>query len=126
VAAAFDKVTVQVELLLLFRVAGTQAREATVGKAAPPVTVPPVAKSTMPLPVGEEAALFVIPMAVVVRPEAIVRFTTATMPFAMTPAFMAEASQVYAPETPLQVNVLAAAVREAPVVTEMAATLAGG
>jgi hypothetical protein len=44
----------------------------------------------------------------------------------MMPAFMAEASQVYAPETPLQLSVFPAAVRAAPAVTEMAVTLAGG
>ena len=127
VGAAFDRVTVQVELPLLLRVAGTHDKELTAGKAvAPPVTVPPVAKITMPLPVGEESALLLIPMAVVVSPAAMVRFTTPTMPFEMMPAFMAEASQVYAPETPLQVNVLPAAVRAAPAVTEMATTLAGG
>ena len=94
VGAACVSVTVQVELLELLRVVGRQDRELTVGKAAPPVTVPPVSKSTMPLPVGEESALLVIPMAVVVSPAAMVRFTTATAPFEMIPAFIAEASQV--------------------------------
>jgi len=124
--AAFVRVTVQIELLLLFRVAGRQDREPTVGKTAPPVTVPPVAKSGMPLPVGEESALLVIPMAVVVSPAAMLRFTTATAPFEMMPAVIEDASQVYAPAAPLQFNVLPAAVRAAPALTEMETTLAGG
>src|SRR6202167_5842861 len=78
--AACVRVTVQVELLLLCRMAGRQDRELTAGKTAPPVTVPPVAKSMMPLPAGEDAALLPIPIAVVVTPAAMVRFTTATAP----------------------------------------------
>jgi hypothetical protein len=124
--AACVRVTVQVELLELFKEAGKQPREATPGKTEPPVTIPPVAKSAMPLPAGEDPALLLIPMAVVVSPAAMVRLTTAMAPFEMIPAFIAEASQVYAPETPLQLKVLPAAVRAAPAVTEMATTLAGG
>jgi hypothetical protein len=126
VGAAWVSVTVQVELAELPRVAGRHAREATPGKTAPPVTIPPVEKTTMAFPAGEDSSLLPIPIAVVVRPAAIVRFTTATAPFEMIPAFIAEASQVYAPEAPLQLNVLPAAARAAPGVTEMETTLAEG
>jgi hypothetical protein len=97
--AAWVRVTVQVEALELFSVAGRQDREPTVGKTAPPVTVPPVAKSTMPFPAGEDAAP-PIPIAVPVRPAAMTRFTTATAPFEMTVSFIAEAAQVNVPEAP--------------------------
>ena len=126
VGAALVRVTVQVELLELFRVAGRQDRDATVGEVAPPVTVPPVPKSTMPLPVGEDSAVLLIAIAVVVRPAAMTRFTTATEPFAMAPAFIAEARQVYVPGVPLQVNVLSAPVSAVPAVAEIETTLAGG
>src|SRR5580658_225918 len=72
VGAAWVSVTVQVELPELLRVVGRQAREATLGKTAPPVTVPPVEKTKMAFPPGEASALLLTPMAVVVRPAAIV------------------------------------------------------
>src|SRR5580693_5293680 len=68
VGAAPVKFTVQVELLELCRVAGKQDSEATVGKTLPPATTPPVVKSTMPSPAGEDAALLLIPMEVLVGP----------------------------------------------------------
>jgi hypothetical protein len=131
VGAACVSVTVQVELLELLRVVGRQDRELTVGKggllfAAPPVTVPPVAKSTMPLPVGEAAALLLIPIAVVVKPAAIVRFTTPTAPFEMVLALIADATQENVPTPPKQFNDLPAAVIAVPEFTEMETTLAGG
>jgi hypothetical protein len=98
--AAWVRVTVQVEAPELFSVAGRQDREWTVGKTLPPVTVPPVAKSTMPLPEPEDAALLPIPIAVVVRPAAMTRFTTPTTPFEMVLAFIAEAAQVNVPVAP--------------------------
>jgi hypothetical protein len=54
----------------------------------------------MPLPAGEDAALLLIPIAVVVRPAAMVRFTTAMAPFEMVLAFIAEATQAKVPEPP--------------------------
>jgi hypothetical protein len=88
------RVTVQVELPELLTVAGRQDREVTVGKTAdPPVTVPPVAERRRALPVGDDTALLLIPIAVVVAPAAMVRFTTATVPFEMMPAFIPEARQ---------------------------------
>ena len=133
VGAAPVSVTVQLEVPEPFRVAGRHDREATAGKAgllvgktAPPVTVPPVAKSTMPLPAAEDAALLPIPIAVAVSPAAMVRFTTATVPFEMMPAFIAEATQVNVPVAPWQFNAFPAAVRATPEFTEMEATLAGG
>jgi hypothetical protein len=105
--AAWVRATVQVELLELFRVAGRHDREAAVGKAgapagelAPPVTVPPVAKSKIPFPVDEDAALLAIPMAVVDTPAAMVKFTTATAPFEMMAEFIAEATHANLPEEP--------------------------
>jgi len=127
------RATVQVEVPDPFRMDGRQDREATVGKTgaaagklAPPVTVPPVARSRMPFPAGEDAALLPIPMAVMVGPAAMVRFTTATAPFAMMPAFMAEATQANVPKPPKQFNTLPAAVSAGPEFTEMETTLAGG
>jgi hypothetical protein len=98
VGAGPFRLTVQVEAPKGFRVAGRQDREATVGKAPTTVTVPPVAKSTLPFPAGEDAELLPIPIAVVVRAAPMVRFTTATTPFEMMPVFMAQATQVYVPE----------------------------
>jgi hypothetical protein len=119
-------VTVQVELLKGFRVAGRQDREVTAGNAATTETVPLAAKSGMPVPAGEDAVLLITTIGTVFRPAAIVRFTTATTPFEMIPVFIAEATQVYVPGAPLQVNVLPAAVRAAPELTETEATLAVG
>src|SRR5271169_1813337 len=93
--AAPLRVTVQVEVPELFKVAGRQARDLTVGKsAAPPVTVPPVAERKMAFPPGNDAVLLLTPITVVVTPAAMVRFTTATVPFEMMPAFIPEATQV--------------------------------
>jgi hypothetical protein len=93
------RVTVQVEALKALRAAGRQDREVTAGKAATTETVPPVEKSTMPFPAGEDA-LPLIPIGAVFRAAAIVRFTTAATPFEMIPAFIAQATQVYVPGTP--------------------------
>jgi hypothetical protein len=125
VGAAPFRVTVQVELPELFKVVGRQDREVTVGHA-PPVTVPPVAESGTAVPAGEEATLLPITIGVAVRPTAMVRFTTATAPFEMTPAFNPQARQVYVPELAEQLNVLLAAVRAAPELTEMETTLVRG
>jgi len=87
------KVTVQVELLELFRVPGLHDKELTDG-SAPPVTVPPVAFSGIAAPEAEDATLFVTPTAVVLTPTAMVRFTTATVPFEMIPSFIPESTQL--------------------------------
>ena len=92
----------------------------------PPVTVPPVANTRMPFPAGEDAALLLIPIAVVLRPDAMVRFTTATTPFEMMLALIAEATQANVPEPPKQFNDLPAAVMAGPEFTEIETTLAGG
>jgi hypothetical protein len=119
--------TVHVELLELFNVAGRHVREATVGKTvAPPVTVPPVAKSRTAFPADEDAVLLLTPMAVVVTPAAMVRFTTATVPFEMMPAFIPEATQVYVPRVPEQFNALPGAVRAGPEFADIETTLADG
>jgi len=122
------RVTVQVEVPALFREVGRQDTEATVGEVAPPVTVPPVAVSRIPVPAGEDATLLLTPIAVVLRPVAMVRFIRATGPFEMMLVFIPEATQVYVPEPAKQFIVLlaAAAVRDEPGAAEMAATLVGG
>ncbi len=125
-AAGPFRVTVQVELPKAVRAAGRQDREVTAGKAATTETVPPVAKSTMPFPAGDDAELLPIPIGVVFRPAATVRFTTPTTPFEMIPAFIAQATQVYVPEAPTHLPVLPAAVRAAPELTEIETTLAVG
>jgi hypothetical protein len=119
------RLTVQVEAAKPFRVAGRQEREVTAGKAATTLTMPPVAASRMAFPEVEDATLLPIPIEAVVRPAAMVRVTTPTTPLEMIPAFIAEAMQVYVPEAPEQFNVLPAAVRAAPALTEIEATLAG-
>ncbi len=123
--AAPDRVTVQVELPELLKVAGRQDREVTVGHA-PPVTVPPVAERGMAVPAAEAATVLLTPIAVVATPTAMVRFTTATVPLEMVPALIPEATQLYVPELAAQVNVLLAAVRAAPALWEIETTLAGG
>ena len=94
VGAAPLSVAVQVDFPPLFRLVGTHDTEETMGKAAPPVTVPPVAFNTIAPPAVEEAMLLLIPIAVVLTPIAITRFTAATVPFEMLPAFNPEARQV--------------------------------
>jgi hypothetical protein len=126
VGAAPVSATVQVELLELCRVDGRQDSEETLGKTPPPVTTPPVAKSTTPSPVGEDAALLLIPMEVLLRPAAMVKFTTATTPFEMIAEFIAAATQENVPAPPMQSNDLPAAVRAGPEFAEIETTLAGG
>lgn len=92
--AAPVRVTVQVDFPALFRLDGTHDTKETVGRAAPPVTVPPVAFRIIPLPAAEEATPLLIPIPVVLTPIAITRFTAATVPFEMMPAFSPEATQV--------------------------------
>jgi hypothetical protein len=94
VGAAPLRVAVQVDFPALFRLVGTHDTEETVGNAAPPVTVPPVAFSTIAPPAAEEATLLLIPIAVVLTPSASTRFTAATVPLEMMPAFIPEARQV--------------------------------
>jgi hypothetical protein len=94
VGAAPVRATVQVDFPALFRLVGTHDTEETMGKAAPPVTVPPVAFNTIAPPAVEEAMLLLIPIAVVLTPIAITRFTAATVPFGTVPAFNPEATQV--------------------------------
>jgi hypothetical protein len=119
---------VQVALLKPGRLTGRQDREETVeaGRVAPPVTVPPVADITMPLPPGEDTAPLLIPIAVVLRPAAIVRCTTAATPFEMIVLFIPEATQLNMPTPPKQFSDLPAAVMAVPEFTKMETTFAGG
>jgi hypothetical protein len=92
-AAAPLSPTVQIDFPKLFNVVGTQDREVTLDEAAPPATTPPVATIGTAIPKLEEPMLL-IPIAVVIAPAAIVRFTTATVPFEIVPAFIPAATQV--------------------------------
>jgi hypothetical protein len=92
--AAPLKVTVQLEVAELAKLLGTHASEVgTIGGGPPPVTMPPVNASVIEL-AAAEAAIPLIPSVVLETPEAIVRFTTATVPFEMILAFIPEATQL--------------------------------
>lgn len=118
-------VTVHVEVPELFKVDGAQDREVTLGNA-PPVTTPPVGVTAIPIAAAEAATAFVTPIEVLLTPTAMVRFTTATGPLAIRPAFIPEATQLYVPVLVMQVSVLPAALVDEPVLTAMEATLLGG
>jgi hypothetical protein len=93
--AAPLNVAVQLAVPELARLVGRQAREVrTIGGGPPPVTTPPVGESVIALPDAEAAKLLLIPIAVLLTPEAIVRFTTATVQFDFMLAFMPETRQV--------------------------------
>lgn len=75
-------VTVQLVLPELPNVVGLQEKDVIVGTAGPdPVTVPPIAEMARGVPKFEAAWAFTSPIDVLVAPEAIVRFTIATVPF---------------------------------------------
>jgi hypothetical protein len=84
-----------VQLLEAFapRLVGLHASEDTVGRP-PPVTTPPAGETVIALAEGDVPRVLLTPIAVVVMPEAIVRFTTASVPFVIMPAFMPEATHV--------------------------------
>jgi len=65
-------------------------------------------------------------MDVVVAPTAMVRFTTATVPFEMVPPFEPDTIQLYVPAPPEQLSVCVALLNAAPAVAEMETTLAVG
>jgi hypothetical protein len=94
--AAPLNVTVQFAVPEPARLTGRHATEVRTigGDPPPPVTTPPVGESVMALPDAEDARLLPTPITVLVTPEAIVRFTTATVPFDIMLAFMPEARQV--------------------------------
>jgi len=94
VGAAPLNVTVQLALAELPRLPGTHASDAgTIGGGPPPVTTPPVNERVIALPEAE-APSPLTPIVVLETPEAIVRFTTATVPLEMMLAFIPEAIQV--------------------------------
>jgi hypothetical protein len=73
---------------------GTHASDVgTIGGGPPPLTRPPVAVNAIALP-DVEAPSPLIPMFVLETPEAIVRLTTAIVPFEMILAFIPAATQV--------------------------------
>ena len=121
--AAPVKVTEQVELLDGFKLAGRQDSALTAGAPGAPVTVPPVAETTMADAAGDAPRLVFIPTAIGVV--ATVRLNTATAPFAMIPASVPETTHVYTPEPAAQVTVLPAAVAAVPGLAEMVRTLPG-
>src|SRR5580700_677029 len=75
------------------RLAGLHASVDTTGRL-PPVTTPPAGEIVIAPPEAEDAMLLLIPTVVVGTPEAVVTFTTASVPFDMMLAFMPEASHV--------------------------------
>jgi hypothetical protein len=125
IGAGWERLTVHTELPPLLKLAGRQARDVTCGKIAPPVTAPPVADTSIAFPAGEDAVAWLTWIAVVVEPAAIVRYTLAMAPFGIMLPFIAEATQVYVPLFPEQVNVFPAAEAAAPEITESETTLAG-
>jgi hypothetical protein len=76
------------------KLAGTQASADGVTGAPTPVTTPPVGRTTMPLPPGEDPTALLTPMEVADTPEAIVRSTYAIAPFEIIPAFIPDARHV--------------------------------
>jgi hypothetical protein len=123
--AAPLSVTVQVEPIELLMLAGLQDKDLTAGRA-PPVTAPPVDESAMAVPEGDAAKLLPIAIEVLMTSTAMVRSTTATVPFEMVPEFMPDTRQVYLPEPGKQFKVLEALLDAAPAVAEIEATLAAG
>lgn len=94
VGAAPLNVTVQLALAELARLLGTHERDVgTIGGGPPPVTTPPVNASVIALPAAD-APIPLMPIVVLETPEAIVRLTTATVPFEMILAFIPEATQL--------------------------------
>ena len=93
--AAPLNVTVQFAAPELARLVGRHAREVgTIGGAVPPVTTPPVSESMIALPEAEDPKPLLIPIVALVTPEAIVRFTTASVPFDIILAFMPDTTHV--------------------------------
>ena len=117
--------TVHVEVPRLPNALGLHDSEVTEG-SAPPVTVPPVCEIAMPVPAGDDPRELVIPIAVLVTPTAIVKFTTATGPFVIIAEFIPETTQLYVPVPPAQNSVLPAELAELPAAAEIAATLPTG
>jgi hypothetical protein len=116
-----------VALLELLRKVGRQKREVTFGRTLPPtVTVPPVPKRGIAFPRADTATPLLIPIEVVGAFGAMVKITTARVPFEMVSALRPEAKQVYAPEPETHLNVLPAPVAAAPAITDMETTLLAG
>jgi hypothetical protein len=124
--AAPDRVTVQVELLELFKLPGTHAMELTVGKTAAPVTIPPVAETAIPVPPGADAMLLLTAIAALVTPVAMVTLTRATVPFEMVLALMPEITHKYVLPLAAQFRDLPAAVVTGPGRAEIDTKLPSG
>jgi hypothetical protein len=60
----------------------------------PPVTTPPVGESVIAVPEPEAPRVLLSPIVVLVKPDAIVRFTVATVPFDIMLVLRPEARQV--------------------------------
>jgi hypothetical protein len=89
VGAAWLSVTEQDALPPALRVDGVHAKEVSAGETAPPdpVTTPPAADTAIAMPPADAAVVLFTPMEVVDAPVAIVRFTVATTPLAITVEF---------------------------------------
>jgi hypothetical protein len=73
-----------------------------------------------------EAYVLLTPIEVLLTPDAMVKFTTATVPFPIVVAFIPVTRQVYLPELAAQERLLPALVEAAPAVAEMEVTLLWG
>ena len=122
----FARVRLQVEFPETLSVAGLQLREDIGGTPPPPVTMPPVLVICIPVPDAEAATGPPSPIEVVFRPEAIVKFTNATVPFAIVFVFKPEIKQETLPAPGLQTSVLPEEVDAKAGTTAIAATLLVG
>ncbi len=93
VGAAALRLTVQTAVPELLRVDGLHVRPVTVG-SAPPLTLPPDPDRLILSPEAEAAIVLVIPIAVLLTPDAIDRVITATVPLAIVLASDPDAMQV--------------------------------
>ena len=128
VGAAWLSVTEQDALPPALRVAGVHDKEVSASETIPPdpVTTPPVGDTAIAVPLADAAVVLFTPMEVVTTPAAIVKFTVATTPLAITVEFKPYATQVYEPVLLTQLNVLPAFASAAPAVADMEVTFAAG
>jgi hypothetical protein len=123
---AWFNATVHVVFPPLFSVAGLHDKDESCDVADAAVTTPPVAVTAIACPEGDDATLLVTPIGVLFAPLAIVRFTTATMPFAIVVAFVPVATQVYVPLPVEQSTILLPLTAAGPALAEIETTLLAG
>lgn len=120
------RVTLQLELPDAFSAAGTHDSKEIVGCPAPPVTVPLAPVICIPVAAGDAASDPRTPMEVAYTPEAIIKFTTATVPFEIPLVFGPEIMQAIIPVPGTHASFLADEVNAVPGTTAIAVTLNGG